>query len=181
MTNHMINMPLTRILLLFYMLIGTSLLQPLLSKQWISTIKNDRIIQHIIGFTTILTLAILVCGGDENYEETNISNLIMYSIIAYIWFLFLTKMDIHFNIMIIVLLLGNYMYDNHIKAKNKKILKDNILSEDIKNHLLTQNHESGNYAMFSIMALIVGGMFMYSEKKEVQHGGGYSFVNFLLY
>ncbi len=170
------SVSITKILLLFYVLISNSLLQPLLSKQWITTVKNNRLIQHIIGITTMLTLSILVSEETEEY-----TNLIMYTIFGYLWFIFSTKMDIHFNVMIIVLLLANYMYDNYLKMENKKTLKDNILSDDIKNSLITKNTEKSYYVMFSVMALIVGGMFMYSEKKEVQYGGGYSIVNFLLY
>jgi len=170
------SVSITKILLLFYMLIGNSLLQPLLSKQWIAAVKNDRLIQHVIGITTMLTLAILVSDETEEY-----SSLVMYTIIAYLWFIFSTKMDIHFNVMIIVLLLGNYMYDNYLKMENKKTLKDSALSDDIKNSIITRNSERSYYAMFSIMALIIGGMFMYSGKKEVQYGGGYNIVNFLLY
>lgn len=176
------SVSITKILLLFYMLIGNSLLQPLLSKQWITTVKNDRIIQHIIGFTTMLTLAILVSDqSDQSNQFGDYSNLILYTVIAYVWFIFLTKMDIHFNVMIIVLLLANYMYDNYLKAENKKILDDKILSVEMKNSIVTKNLERSTYIMFSIMALIVGGMFMYSNKKEGQYGGGYSFINFLLY
>ncbi len=170
------SVSITKILLFFYILIGNSLLQPLLSKQWINTVKNDRIIQHIIGFTTMLTLAILV--SDENEEYVN---LILYAFIAYMWFIFSTKMDIHFNVIIIVLLLSNYIYDNHLKNDNKKILDDRILNEDIKNSLIIRNKERSQYVMFSIMTLIICGMFMYSNKKEVQYGGGYSLFNFLLY
>lgn len=173
------NFSITKILLLFYMLVGNSLLQPLLSKQWIETVKNDRIIKHIIGVTTMLTIAMLI--SDDFSEDFDYFSVTIYSLIAYVWFIFLTKMDIHFSIIIIVLLLGNYMYDTHLKHENKKILNDNVLSEEIKNTLITRNNERSKYIMFSIMGLIVVSMFLYSNKKEGQYGGGYSLFNFLLY
>lgn len=170
------NISITKILLLFYILIGNSLLQPLLSKQWIDNVKNNRIMQHIIGFTTMLTLAILVSEQKEEY-----SNLILYSIVAYLWFIFSTKMDIHFNIIIIVLLLGNYLYDNYLENQITEIINDKILNQNIKNKLIEVNDKKSKYAMFSIMILIVVGMFTYSNKKEVQYGGGYNAINFLFY
>ena len=171
------SMSITRTLLLFYVLISTSLLQPLLSKQWIKTVKDNRIIQHIIGFITMFTLSILMAGETEEY-----SNLVLYAILGYLWFIFSTKMDIHLNIIMTMLLLANYMYGNYLKNLNKKIQLDNILSEEKKNILINENLKIDKYIMFTIMILIVGGMFMYSEKKEVQYGGGrYSLVNFLLY
>lgn len=170
------NLPITKILLMFYLLIGNSLLQPLLSKQWITTVKNDRIIQHLIGFTTMLTLAILISNESEDYV-----NIIMCSIIGYIWFIFSTKMDIHFNMMIIVLLIASYLYDNSLKTQNKKILSDKILTDDQKQDIIINNNIKSKCVMFGMMALIVGGMIMYSNKKEGQYGGGFSLVNFLLY
>ena len=73
------------------------------------------------------------------------------------------------------------MYDNHLKIKNNAILKDNVLSNEQKNKLIDENNKSRKYVMFAMMAAIVGGMVMYSQKKEGQYGGGYSLYNFMLY
>jgi hypothetical protein len=172
----MSDLSITKIILLFYMLLGNSLLQPLLSKQWVETVNNDRMIQHIIGMTTMLTLSILVAGENENYE-----NIVAYAFVGYVWFLFSTKIDIHFNVILVILLLANYMYDYHLSKQNKLILNDKILSDESKEKIIKCNNLTSNYIMFSIMGLVVVGMFMYSEKKEIQYGGGYNIVNFLLY
>lgn len=171
------SISITKIILLFYVLLNTSLLQPLLSKQWTKTVKNNRLIQHIIGFTTILTISTLIAGENEEY-----SNLILYTVLGYLWFIFSTKMDIHLNIIIVILLLANYMYGNYLSNENKKIKNDNILTREEKDFLINKNLQKDTYIMFILMACIVGGMFIYSNKKEIQYGGGkYNFVNFLLY
>ncbi len=52
-----------KIILMFYVLISTSALFPLLSKQWKETLENDRIAQHALGIITMLSLTILVSDG----------------------------------------------------------------------------------------------------------------------
>lgn len=166
----------TKVLLLFYLLISNSLLQPLLSKQWKKMVQDNRQIQHIIAFTTMITLVVLVNEGQNDYFT-----IIMYSIVGYLWFIFSTKMDIHFNIMIMIGLLGCYLYENHIKMKNNEIEKDKVLTIEQKYKLTEENNSKHKYLMTGMLALIIGGMFLYSQKKEGQYGGGYSIINFLLY
>lgn len=170
------SVSITKILLLFYILTTNSLLQPLLSKQWKKMVENDRIIQHIIGLTTIITITILINEGTIDYYS-----IITYSAIAYIWFIFSTKMDVHFNIIIICGLLGCYLYENNIKLEENKIKDDVILDENKKIILMKKQYENHKYLMGFIMIMIVIGMFMYSQKKEGQYGGGYSLSHFLLY
>lgn len=166
----------TKVLLLFYLLTTNSLLQPLLSKQWKKMVENDRIIQHLIGFSTMVTLVILVNEGEVDYYS-----IVMYSLIAYLWFIFSTKMDIHFNIMIMIGLLGCYLYENNVKIKTNKIKEDKVLSDDQKFIMIDKQYTKQKYLMGGMMVAIIVGMFMYSQKKEVQYGGGYSLTHFLLY
>lgn len=171
------SISITKILLLFYVLTTNSLLQPLLSKQWKKLVENDRIIQHIIGFVTVLTITILVNEGEINYYNT-----ITYSIIAYLWFIFSTKMDIHFNIIIICGLLGCLLYENDMKFKINKIKTDKILTEEKKIILIEESYHKFKILMGIMMVSVIFCMVLYSGKKEGQYGGGnYSLYRFLLY
>lgn len=167
-----------KVLLLFYLLLGNSLLQPLLSKQWKKMVEENRLIQHLIGLTTMITLVVLTTEG----ENVDYLSIMVYSAVAYLWFIFSTKMDIHLNVMIMILLLGSYLYESHLKAKNNEAIKDKVLTQEQKNDIIEKNNAKHNYLMLGMMTLIVGGMMMYSQKKEVQYGGGkYKLINFLLY
>lgn len=163
-----------KVLLIFYLLIGNSALQPLLSKQWRNLVEDNRMVQHIIGFTTIVALVALV-------GEYNNTQIIIYSLFGYIWFLFSTKMDIHWNVIVIVLLLLAYLYDNSNKMKNTEIELDKVLTHEEKMRIKKQNNSNMIYVLLGIFGLTILGMFMYSNKKEVQYGGSYGLVNFLLY
>ena len=170
------DISIVKILLLFNVLISGSLLRPLLSKQWNEMVNESRLIQHIIGLTTMITLVTLISEGTADYLH-----IIAYSLAGYLWFILSTKMDIHWNIIIMILLLGSYLYQNSLKIKENEITIDKILDEEQKIILKNKNNKKQMYAVIGVMSAILLGVYFYSNKKEVQYGGGYSLVNFLLY
>ena len=170
------NISITKVLLIFYLLIGNSALQPLLSKQWKKMVEDNRLIQHIIGLTTIITLITLTSEG----EMDNL-NILMYSILGYMWFIFSTKLDIHWNIIVIVLLLLSFLYENSLKIKDNIIMNDKVLTEEEKNKIKKNNYNNKIYILLGITGVTLLGVYLYSDKKKVQYGGGYSLINFLLY
>lgn len=165
---------LIKALLLFYVIIGSSLIQPLLSKQWRNFVEDNRLVQHIIGITTLLALIILFSDNLDNFQ------ILQYITLGYLWFLFSTKLDLHWNIVVTLLLLCLYVNNNKIKQKNTNIVNDKILSNDEKIVLLQKNDKNILYFVF-IFIITITGTYMYSNKKEIQYGGGYSLINFLLY
>jgi uncharacterized membrane protein len=174
--NNVDSTVMIKALLFFYILIGNSLLEPLLSKQWKEMVKDSRMIQHVIGLTTIIALTILVSNG--NMPSTSI---ILYSILGYGWFLISTKMDIHWNIVIIIALLITYLYDNNVHYEQNIVANDKVLTDDEKRKIIESNNTYKLVIVGIIASITVIGTFMYSNRKEVQYGGGYSLVNYLFY
>ena len=169
-----IDVSLPKSLIILYILIGNSLIQPLLSKQWITLVEQNRIVQHIIALTTlILSLSLL-------FEKLSTHKIIFYSVICYILFIFTTKMDIQFNIIIISLIVVIYFYERTIDQSNNDITVDKVLTENEKNQLIEKNKKNKIYFTMVFICLTVLGTLLYSHKKEVQYGGGYSVMNFLL-
>lgn len=167
---------LNKIMLAFYILISSPVLFNLLSKQWKKTLENDRIAQHLLAIMTMLSLTILVSNG-----KFTIQRIFVYTIIAYMWFIFSTKMDIHFNIIMFGSLMAFYLYQNTVQNENKKIEEDVNLSENEK--LEIQKNKKNNYIYLTgaILLMTLAGTIFYSNKKEVQYGGGYSLMNYLIY
>ncbi len=165
-----------KIMLLFYILLSSSALFPLLSKQWKNKLENDRIAQHLLGIMTLLSLVILVSNG-----KFSIQRIMVYTIIGYLWFMLSTKMDLHFNIIMIGSLISFFLYQNTIKNEENDIIEDKNLTENEKMNL--QKKKKNNYAYITIAIVLasLAGTVFYSSKKEVQYGGGYSLTNFLLY
>ncbi len=171
------NTSIVKTLLLFYVLIGSSLLEPLLSKQWKQMIKDNRLIQHVIAFTILMSLMTML----SNNKLSNL-NIIIYSLFAYLWFLFSTKMDIHWIAIMMVLLLVAYMYENSLNNKDIKAFDDKVLTSDEKKLIIENNNYKKMYFMLGLIIITIIGVTLYSNKKEVQYGGGeYSLIKFLLY
>ena len=169
-------MSIIKILLVFYLIMGSSLTQPLLSKQWVTLVQDNRLIQHLLGLITMIILVTLTVK-----ETVELDKIIFYSLIGYLWFIFSTKMDIQINIIIMIIILMGYFYERSIKSKQILIQNDKILSEEQKQIMLHTNDNTKKYIFVGLIGLTILGMFMYSNKKDVQYGGGYSLVNFLLY
>ena len=170
------NFSLGKIILLFYILLSSSALFPLLSKQWKNTLENNRIAQHILGIMTLMSIVILISDGKFGNQR-----VIIYTVLGYLWFVLSTKLDLHFNIIMIGSLLAYYLYQNATKNEEIDITEDNILNENEKQNLKNNiNKNNFNSILFIILITFIGTA-LYSNKKEVQYGGGYNLINFLLY
>jgi hypothetical protein len=165
-----------KIILLFYILSSSPVLFNLLSKQWKKTLENDRIAQHLLGIMTLLCLVILVSDG-----KFSIYRIFSYTAIAYVWFIFSTKMDIQFNIIMFGSLVAFYLYQNTIENNSENIKEDKNLTDGEKMIIQKNNKNSYLYLTMIILALTLIGTLFYSSKKEIQYGGGYDLVNFLIY
>lgn len=169
-----IDVSMPKALIILYILIGNSLMQPLLSKQWISLVEQNRIVQHVIALTTLTLSLTLLFNKLSNHK------IIIYSIICYTLFIFTTKMDIQFNLIIVSIIIIIYFYERNIDQNNEKIADDKVLTESEKIKAVENNKKNKMYFTLVFICLTVLGTLLYSHKKEVQYGGGYSVLNFLL-
>lgn len=170
------SISLTKTLLIFYLLIGSSLLQPLLSKQWNHLVAENRPIQHIIALTTIITLITLL------NDTLPLTTILPYSLFIYFWFLLSTKLDIHWNLIFAILLLLTYMHENKLKNEKHRITTDKILSDQEKKVATHTLETHKKYALAALILLVGAGTSMYCQKKQVQYGGGsFDPVKFLFY
>lgn len=170
------NENLIKTLLMVYLLLSSSSLQPLLSKRYREFVESDRIIQHIFMFITILLIITILSTDSMNNLE-----ILFYSVIGYLVFIFTTKIDIHLNLVILILFTGGLLYMNSLKKQDKLIESDQTLSEEDKIKKKSKYNISSFVIISILVALTIICMLLYSNKKHVQYGGGYSLVNFLLY
>lgn len=165
---------LAKILLVFYVLAASGYTNKLMSKQVQEYIKDNRIVQHIIGFSLMLVLVNLIGGiNDTKYA-------LFYALIGYIWFIFSTKLDIHWNIAIFILLFIAYMYDNSMYIKENEIKIDKNLTNDEKIRLIYHNNTIRNTIVGSIIVITIIGTLFYSHKKSEQYGGSYDIFVYML-
>jgi hypothetical protein len=172
--NPSVNTSLAKILLIFYVLVASSATDNLMSKQFREYVRDNRYMQHVLGFLTMFVLITLLCDG----IDTKIA--LGYALIAYIWFIFSTKLDIHWNIIILILLFVGYMIENQIMVRDREINTDNNLSNEQKLILIKDNNQYTNWIIGSILLITVIGTLFYSHKKQEQYGGGYDVFAYML-
>jgi hypothetical protein len=167
---------LSKALLIFYVIIASQYTGNLMGKQMKEFIQENRIAQHIIAFTMLLVLINLV-GGVKNIGKT-----IIYSIIGYLWFIFTTKLDIHWNLIILCLLTIGYLYETNMFTHEYDIFyKDQVLTPEEKNKVVNKNKNIKTYIVGGLIIVTLIGSLLYEQKKGVQYGGGFSIVKYLLY
>jgi len=169
------NTSLSKVLLIFYLVIATNFTNNLVSKQLREYINNNRLVQHFIALLSLLVLITSIGGVVDTHKA------IMYTIVGYLWFLFTTKLDIQWNIIILLILTYGYLYENSLENKRISSLDDESLDkDDLKKIENNNNYYKSIIVILAILITIIGTVF-YSNKKQVQYGGGFSYINFLLY
>lgn len=165
---------LAKVLLIFYVLVASSTTDNLMSKQIREYINDNRYMQHILGFLTMIVLVTLVGGVVDNRTA------IFYAFVGYIWFIFSTKLDIHWNMIILVLLFIGYMIENNMSVRETEIKADKTLTNDQKQKLIKDDMMYKNWIIGSVLMVTIVGTLFYSQKKHEQYGGGYDVFAYIL-
>ena len=167
------KLSISRILLEFYLLIGANYIAGLYSKQMGNFIKDNRYVQHIIGF---LSLFVLITSISKFKKQTNI---LFYTILSYILFIFSTKVDLPWNIAIIGLLLVGYLYEHKMKNKEKDSEDDQALEDVDRKRITKKNNFNRLVVIVSIAIVIIIGTSMYFNKKQMQYGDKFDMTKFV--
>ena len=164
-----------KVLLIFYLLVASNYTDNLMAKQMKEYLNSNRFAQHIIGFLTLIVLVTMVGG------ITDTRSALVYSLIGYTWFIFSTKLDIHWNIVILTLLFIGYMYENSLVVKEKHILDDPNLTDKQKIDIVNRCNTYKSWTVGSIMIVTILGTLMYTNRKNVQYGGSYDLFTYIFY
>jgi len=163
-----------KVLLVFYVLIASSCTDGLMAKQMREYIKDNKFMQHIIGFLTMIVLVSMIGGVVDT------RSIILYALIGYVWFILSTKLDIHWNIIILSLLFIGFMYENSIEVRETELQNDVSLNDIEKQKILSEDIQVRNWIVGSIIIVTIIGTVFYSHKKHEQYGGGYDVFAYML-
>jgi hypothetical protein len=170
---------LNKVLLAFYLLIASQHTN-LMGKQLTNYIENNRMAQHVIAFTLLLVL-INIVG-----EVQEIELMILYTSICYLWFIFSTKLDIQWNVLILLLLLLGYFYESKSNYSISGLFNDQVLTVNDKSQNIQKHKLTRSVIALGLITITLMGTFLYANNNENQNGGGLnpnnpSIVNFLFY
>jgi len=161
------------VILLVYFTIFNNYNAQIISKQFQRLLKGNRIAEHIITFITILLIAI------QLDNEVNISKDIMLSIIIYFIFIATTKLEIQWNLLMIVLIFVYYIYSKYNLRKEHKMNEDLYLTDFEKNVIKENNEKYNNLIVGGIIAFLIMGMIVYTYKKKCEYNIGFTNIKFL--
>ncbi|AYV78431.1 MAG: hypothetical protein Edafosvirus12_30 [Edafosvirus sp.] len=167
------SVSLSRALLIFYILIASSFTGGLYSKQLKQYFEESRCAQHLIGFIMMLVVIVIIGGVND------IKPALIYTLIAYVWFILTTKLDLQWNVIIILLMLFGFMYENQMIYKETNSKDDPALTEKEREKIKEQHNKNKTYIVLSIITVTLIGTFLYAEKKTVQYGGNFDAMTYL--
>ncbi len=173
------NLSIGRIILLTYVIIASSSCINLFSNDLKKSIEDNRYVQHLMLFLLIISLMTLFGNPlNVNFVANNEINIILMSLLVYVWFILTTKLDISWNIGILILLTMYFLYESSQIDKYKIISNDNTLDESKKNKLLGEFNNLQNYMLAGIFGITILGTTFYANEKQIQYGGSFSYANF---
>ena len=173
------NLSIGKILLLTYIIIASSYCSNLFSNGLKKAIETNRYVQHIILILLIMTLMILFGNPfGVQLSSSHTFNIVIITLLIYVWFILTTKLDLSWNIGIIILLAIYFLYESKISNDINLQLKDSLINSETKTNIVNTFIKTNNYVLTGIFGITVIGTLFYTSEKNVQHGGGFNPINF---
>ncbi len=175
-----LNFSVGRIILLTYIIIASSYCTNLFSAGLKKAIENNKFAQHII--LILLIMSLMICFGNPfNVEITSNQqvNIVIMSLLVYVWFIMTTKLDLAWNIGILILLTIYFLYESKQISEYNLLISDPVLDSSKKQELLTNYVSIQKYLLITIFGVTVIGTLVYANDKQEQYGGGFSIDRFI--
>ncbi len=162
-------------LLLLYLVQLTSLTNNTLGKQLKEYIYSNREIQHIINLTFLMVLISILD------DSRTFNNLVISSIVIYLFYLFSTKLDLQYNLILLGIIIAYYFYKKNLDNQIARIQKDTDINFDLKQSLVNNDLNKEKMIEYGLIGVLFYFVYVYLSRKTVQHGGGFSYGKFLFY
>ena len=175
------SLSITRIILLTYVILGSSYCTNLFSKSLKKSIEENRFAQHLILLILIMTLMSLFNNSiGFHITQSPEINTIILSLVVYVWFIMTTKLDITWNLSILIILTIYFLYENRKTNEINDMMSDSTLSVKQKADIVNSYVDIQKYVMSLIFGITVVGTYFYAEEKETQYGGGFDYMKFFM-
>jgi hypothetical protein len=177
-----INFSVGRIVLLTYIILASQYCSNLFSHGLKEAIESNRMVQHLILVILIMALMI-VFGNPFGVEFTNNEqfNIIIMTLLVYVWFVMTTKLDLAWNVAILIFLTIYFLYESKKVSDYKIILADPNLDSLKKKELFDSFGNLQTYLLLTLFGVTLTGTFLYANEKQVQYGGGFNMYRFFFY
>ena len=164
-----------KFVLVLYLVQLSSLTSNTLGKQLKEYVEANRIIQHIIN---LIFLFVLISLADKN---KSIQDIAINTVSIYIFYLLSTKLDLQYNIILLLIMLIYYLYQRTNESKISRINKDADLDIQTKQILTLVDNNKNNIFGCSLIMFLFYFTHVYFKRKNIQYGNGFNYSKFLLY
>lgn len=175
-----LNFSIGRIILLTYIIISSSYCVNLFSNGLKEALENNKYAQHII--LILLIMALMICFGNPFSVEVTSNqqiNIVIMSLLVYVWFIMTTKLDLAWNIGILILLTIYFLYESKQVSDYNMVKSDSLVEANKKNQILDTYVNTQKYVLMIIFGVTIVGTLIYANEKKEQYGGGFSIDKFL--
>ena len=164
-------MEIGKILLLTYIIIASNYCSNLFSNSLKNAIENNRFVQHLILIILIMSLLIIFEQGNSiKFTSNNHLNVLIMTLLIYTWFILTTKLDLAWNIAVMIMLVIYFFYENKKSNDYKNINNDKNLSIESKNELHNILINTQKSLLLGIFGITLTGTFIYGIEKYNQYG-----------
>jgi hypothetical protein len=164
-----------KFLLALYLVQLTGLTNNTLGKQLKEYVYSNRMIQHIIN---VVFLIVLISMLDDQRSLTNIT---ISSLVLYIIYIFTTKLDLQYNLLILAFALFYYFYKREVNKQIRRVSDDNDIDSNLKNMIVKLDENKEMIFGSGLLLVLAYFVYIYVSRKSVQYGGGFSYSKFLMY
>jgi hypothetical protein len=175
-----INFSIGRIILLTYIIIASSYCSDLFSNGLKKSIQENKYAQHII--LIVLIIALMICFGNPFSVQITSNqqiNIVIMSLLVYVWFIMTTKLDLAWNLGILILLTIYFLYESKYVSEYGHILEDSTLDKNRKQELMNTYLNIQKYLLVGIFGVTITGTLIYANEKQVQYGGDFNVLDFV--
>lgn len=151
-------------------------------------LRDDMFLKHFFGLLTMLFFSVLAVPD----MSSNLVSMTLITIILYVWFILITKVDVYFFITIVTLLLFSYLLnmaktnvvnskENEESGVNKEKGENKENKETEKNEEKIKTYEKYQHILFIVVSLLtVSGTLLYMGEKKIEYKSKFNYLYFFL-
>lgn len=124
----------------------------------------------------------MICFGNPFSVEVTSNqqiNIVIMSLLVYVWFIMTTKLDLAWNIGILILLTIYFLYESKQVSDYNMVQTDSLIDKNKKQEILDTYINTQKYVLMIIFGVTIVGTLIYANEKKEQYGGGFSIDKFL--
>jgi hypothetical protein len=108
-------------------------------------------------------------------------NILIMSLLVYVWFIMTTKLDYTWNIGILIILTIYFLYESQKINEYQLVLVDPNLNDNNKLEIINYYLNIQKMILVTLFGITTIGTLFYASEKQIQYGGGFSYLRFFFY